>query len=316
MSRIRALAIPPAWREVWICPNPLGHLQATGRDARGRKQHRYHADWRRVRDSAKYNQLLEFAGALPHLRRRTTADLSGVKLTRQKVLATVVQLLEKTLIRVGNAEYARDNDSFGLTTMRDGQARVTGSTIRFRFNGKSGKFHDIQLHDTRLARVIRRCQELPGRELFQFIDDEGVVQDIGSADVNEYLRGVTGQDFTAKHFRTWTGTVLACAALHAVGPFQSPTEGKRHVLRVLDTVAGLLGNTRSVCRKCYIHPAVIDAYMEGELPPIPNGSVSGLAPKSGRAAALLVEPARFRAVESVVLAILRRTNRKTKRKAA
>ena len=280
------------------------------------QQHRYHADWRRVRDSAKCSQLLEFAGALPQLRRRTSADLSGVKLTRHKVLAAVVQLLEKTLIRVGNAEYARDNDSFGLTTIRDRQARVIGSTIRFRFNGKSGKFHDIQLHDARLARIVRRCQDLPGRELFQFVDDEGVVQDIGSADVNEYLREITGHDFTAKHFRTWTGTVLACAAFHAVGPFASPAEAKRQILRAVDIVAGMLGNTRSVCRKCYIHPAVIDAYTAGVLPPIPLGRAKGSTPKSGLSAALLIQPARLRAVEAVVLAVLRGTKGKTRQKAA
>ena len=254
LERIHKLAIPPAWRDVWICPDSRGHLQATGRDARGRKQHRYHPRWRQVRDEAKYGRILEFAAALPGLRKRAAADLSGPALSRRKVVAAVVQLLEKTLIRVGNDEYARDNHSFGLTTLQDGHAHVTRSTVRFRFKGKSGKFHDIALSDARLARVVRRCQELPGRELFQYLDDDGEVQDIGSADVNEYLRDATGRDFTAKDFRTWLGTVLAARALQEMKAFSSTTQAKRNVLAAVETVAGTLGNTRAICRKCYIHP--------------------------------------------------------------
>ena len=209
LQRISSLAIPPAWRDVWICPSPNGHLQATGRDAKGRKQHRYHSRWREVRDESKYGHILEFAAALPVLRRRARVDLASSALSRRKVIAAVVQLLEKTLIRVGNEEYARTNQSFGLTTMRNRHAQVSRGTIRFRFRGKSGKFHDIAFSDARLAAVVRRCQELPGRELFQYLDDDGNVQSINSSDVNEYVREVTGEDFTAKDFRTWVGTVLA-----------------------------------------------------------------------------------------------------------
>ena len=257
--------IPPAWRDVWICSNPRGHLQATGRDARGRKQHRYHPRWRRVRDEAKYGRMLDFAAALPALRRRVEADVSTPGLPRSKVVAAVVQLLEKTLIRIGNDEYARDNDSFGLTTMQNGHARISGSTIRFRFKGKSGKLMTWPFSDARLARIVRRCQELPGRELFEYIDDDGRPQDIGSADVNEYLKDATGQEFTAKDFRTWNGTVLAACALSDMKAFTSNAAARRNVLKAIDAVAGVLGNTRSVCRKCYIHPAIIDAYMDRTL---------------------------------------------------
>jgi DNA topoisomerase-1 len=265
LQRIRSLAIPPAWRDVWICPNPLGHLQATGRDARGRKQHRYHPRWRQVRDEAKYHRILDFAGALPNLRKRVEADIATPGLSRRKVIAAVVQLLEKTQIRVGNDEYARENNSYGLTTMRSAHARISGATVRFRFKGKSGKFHDISFSDARLARIVRKCQELPGRELFQYLDDDGNVEDIGSADVNDYLREATGQDFTAKDFRTWIGTVLAAHALCEMKSFTSATQAKHNILAAIDAVAGILGNTRSVCRKCYVHPAIIDAYMDRTL---------------------------------------------------
>lgn len=303
VQRIRSLAIPPAWRDVWICASPNGHLQATGRDARGRKQYRYHPRWREVRDESKYGHILEFAAALPQLRRRTEADMAGQTLSRTKVLAAVVQLLEKTLIRVGNDEYARDNQSFGLTTMQDGHARVSGSTVRFRFRGKSGKFHDIAFSDARLARIVRRCQELPGRELFQYLDDEGNVQDIGSADVNDYLREVTGCEFTAKDFRTWTGTVLAARALQEMKAFTSATQAKRNVLSAIEAVAGLLGNTRSVCRKCYIHPAIIDAYMDKTL-------VRSL---STRAGARLAQSGSLSRTETAVLALLQRRLRREAR---
>ena len=226
LQRISSLAIPPAWRDVWICPSPNGHLQATGRDAKGRKQHRYHSRWREVRDESKYGRILEFAAALPVLRRRARVDLASSALSRRKVIAAVVQLLEKTLIRVGNEEYARANQSFGLTTMRNRHALVSRGTIRFRFRGKSGKFHDIAFSDARLATVVRRCQELPGRELFQYLDDDGNVQDINSSDVNEYVRDVTGEDFTAKDFRTWVGTVLAARALQQLKEFTSERSGE------------------------------------------------------------------------------------------
>jgi DNA topoisomerase I len=298
LDRIKALVIPPAWRDVWICPNALGHLQATGRDARGRKQHRYHRRWRQVRDDAKYDRMIDFACALPALRRRTIADLAMPGLSRRKVIAAIVQLLEKTAIRVGNEEYARDNQSFGLTTMRDGHARITGSTIRFRFKGKSGKFHDISFSDRRLAQVVRKCQELPGRELFQYLDDDGNVQDIGSGDVNDYLREQTGQDFTAKDFRTWTGTVLAARALQEMA-HTSQTQAKRNVLRAVDAVAGILGNTRSVCRQSYVHPAIFDAYVDGELTPAGPD-------RSGR----LEAPGSLGKTEAVVLALLQRRCRR------
>ena len=306
LQRIRALAIPPAWRDVWISPHERGHLQATGRDAKGRKQYRYHAKWRQVRDDAKYGRMLEFAAALPGLRRRTRADLAIAGLSRRKVVAAVVQLLEKTLIRVGNDEYARDNQSFGLTTMQDGHARVSRSTIRFRFKGKAGKFHDIAFSDVRLARIVRRCQELPGRELFQYLDDAGEVQDIGSADVNDYLREVTGQPFTAKDFRTWIGTVLAARALQEMKHFTSKAQATRNLLAAVDTVAGMLGNTRSVCRKCYIHPAIIDSYLDHTL-------AQTLSVRAGERLA----SASLNRTETAVLALLqRRLRRDAQRKSA
>jgi len=265
LERIRKLAIPPAWEDVWICPNPSGHLQATGRDARGRKQYRYHARWREVRDEAKYDRMPAFASALPLIRRRVARDLADPVMSLNKVVAAVVQLLERTLIRVGNEEYARSNRSFGLTTLESAHARISGSTVRFRFRGKSGKFHDIALSDARLARIVRRCQELPGRHLFQYIDDDGTVHDVGSADVNDYLRETTGQDFTAKDFRTWAGTVLAAEKLYGLAAATSATAAKLNVVQAIDEVAAALGNTRSVCRKCYVHPGVLDTYLEGDL---------------------------------------------------
>ena len=260
LDRIARLAIPPAWKDVWICPNPRGHLQACGRDARGRKQYRYHAGWRQVRDESKYDQMLAFAMALPVLRRQIAKDLSASGLPRRKVIAAVVQLLEKTLIRVGNDEYARDNNSFGLTTMRNRHVQVSRSTLRFRFRGKGGKSHDIAFNDVRLAGIVRRCQDLPGHELFGYIDDEGKVQDIGSADINDYLREVTGQDFTAKSFRTWAATVLAACAFQEFPEYSSNAHAKRNVNQAIEAVAGVLGNTPAICRKSYIHPAIVDAY--------------------------------------------------------
>jgi DNA topoisomerase-1 len=265
LARVRRLAIPPAWTEVWVCPSPRGHLQATGRDAKGRKQYRYHARWREVRDETKYDRMMAFGEALPRIRARTDQDLAQPGLPRAKVLATVVQLLEKTLIRVGNDEYARANRSFGLTTMRDRHVAVNGSTVRFEFRGKSGRSHTIDLRSRTLARIVQRCRDLPGYELFQYVDEDGARQVVDSADVNEYLREISGQDFTAKDFRTWFGTVLAARALSELEPCDSDTQAKRSLAQAIEAVAGVLGNTRSVCRKCYVHPAVIDAYLDKSL---------------------------------------------------
>jgi DNA topoisomerase-1 len=255
--------IPPAWQDVWICPDPLGHLQAIGRDARGRKQYRYHARWREARDEVKYGRLAAFARALPVIRRRIQEDLSQPGLTRKRVLAAVVQLLEKTLIRVGNEEYARDNHSYGLTTLRDQHAKIAGHRVTIEFKGKSGIRHAVDLHDARLARIIKACRDLPGYELFQYLDGHGRRQSIGSADVNAYLRELTGENFTAKDFRTWAGTVLAAKALAVRAQFRSPTEAKRNIVKAVAEVAGRLGNTKAVCRKSYIHPAIVDCYMQG-----------------------------------------------------
>ena len=265
LRRIRALGIPPAWTEVWICPIAHGHLQATGRDAKGRKQYRYHTRWREVRDQTKYEQICAFGAALPLIRKQVEHDLSLPGLPRAKVLATVLRLLEMTLIRIGNEEYARTNDSFGLTTLRDEHVNITGGTLRFQFRGKSGKEHTIEIHDRRLARIVRRCQDLPGQELFQYIDDEGQQRTIDSADVNEYLRQMTGQDFTTKDFRTWAGAVLAIDALQGCGACESVTQLKKNVVQAIKTVASCLGNTPAICRKCYVHPAIIEAYMAGSL---------------------------------------------------
>ncbi|HEY1909884.1 MAG TPA: hypothetical protein VGG73_03095 [Vicinamibacterales bacterium] len=263
LKRIRSLVIPPAWTRVWICPDPRGHVQATGRDARGRKQYRYHARWREVRDQAKYGRLIAFAKSLPVIRRRTGADIKQAGLTRQKVLAAAVQLLEKTLIRIGNEEYARENGSIGLTTMRDRHAVVKGTHVHFEFKGKSGVAHAIDLDDVRLARIVKACRDLPGHELFQYVDEEGSRHTIDSADVNAYLREVSGEDFTAKDFRTWAGTVLAAKALsEAAGP-RSNADARRRVVAAIESVAKKLGNTKAVCRKCYIHPVIVDAYLSG-----------------------------------------------------
>jgi len=264
-ARIRALVIPPAWTDVWICPDPRGHIQATGRDARGRKQYRYHPRWREVRDEDKYGRLADFGRALPAIRRRINRDLRRRGLPRDKVLAAVVKLLETTFIRVGNDEYARQNRSYGLTTMRDAHVRVTGSKVRFLFRGKSGVAHQLELDDRRLARIVKECRDLPGQELFQYLDERGAVVDVGSEDVNAYLKEITGTDFTSKDFRTWAGTVLAARLLRQAEPHTSATAGKRAIARAIDEVAKRLGNTRAVCRKCYVHPAVIDAYLDGSI---------------------------------------------------
>jgi DNA topoisomerase-1 len=265
LRRIKSLVIPPAWTEVWICPDADGHLQATGFDARHRKQYRYHPRFREVREQTKYNRMLDFAQALPGIRRRVAHDLKLRGLPREKVLAAVVKLLETTLIRVGNDEYAASNKSYGLTTLRDKHARIKGSTIRFEFKGKSGVEHDVDLTDPRLAQIVKQCQELPGQELLQYLDDDGTVCDIGSSDVNAYIRDIAGDEFTAKDFRTWAGTVLAAVALQELKAFDSQAQAKKNILAAVESVAKKLGNTKAVCRKCYIHPAVLESYVEGGL---------------------------------------------------
>jgi DNA topoisomerase-1 len=265
LARIRALAIPPAWTDVWICPDPRGHLQATGRDAKRRKQYRYHPDWRATRDETKFDRMQVFARALPILRRRTRADLARPGLPRNKVLAAIVQLLERSLIRVGNEEYVKQNQSFGLTTLRNRHVKVRGGTLQFQFRGKSGKRHTIDVNDWRLAQVVKQCRDLPGHELFQYVDEQGKRQRIGSGDINSYVREVTGQEYTSKDFRTWWGTVLAVTALRELQPGGTKTQCEKNVLVAVEAVAGLLGNTRAVCRKSYVHPGVIDSYVDGSL---------------------------------------------------
>jgi DNA topoisomerase-1 len=264
LKRIRSLVIPPAWSDVWICPIANGHLQATGRDARRRKQSRYHPRWREVRDETKYERMGLFAQVLPKIREHVDEDLALPGLPRERVLATIVSLMESTLIRVGNAEYAKENKSFGLTTMRNRHVEVNGSHITFRFQGKSRVNHTVDLSDRRLANIIRRCADIPGYELFQYLDPEGESHTVDSADVNEYLQSITGDYFTAKDFRTWAGSVLACDLLRELEPFTSATEAKKNVVEVVKSVAQRLGNTPAVCRKCYIHPAVLEAYLNGE----------------------------------------------------
>jgi DNA topoisomerase-1 len=264
LARIRAIVIPPAWTDVWICPRADGHLQAVGRDARGRKQYRYHSRWRSVRDRTKYDHMLAFARALPRIRRRLRRDLRRPGLPREKLLATVVRLLEATQIRVGNEEYARTNRSYGLTTLRDRHVRVSATRLRFRFRGKSGKLSEVEITDPRLARVVRRCQEIPGQELFQYVDDAGEIRSVGSGDVNEYLRDISGEDCTAKDFRTWAGTALASAALRNLARARTKTEIRKNVTRAVAEVAEQLGNTPAVCRKAYIHPRVLEGYVNME----------------------------------------------------
>lgn len=263
VKRIHSLAIPPAWTEVWICPHANGHLQACGRDDRGRKQHRYHPKWREARDETKYARMMAFARALPKIRARVARDLKLPGLPRRKVLATVVKLLEVSLIRVGNEEYASNNHSYGLTTMLDRHVKVNGTKVQFRFRGKSGKSHVIDIEGPHLAKVVKECQELPGQELFQYINESGKRNDVKSEDVNAYLRDIAGVDYTAKDFRTWAGTVLAAMALAEVRKFDTKAQAKKNITQAIENVAAKLGNTPAVCRKCYIHPAVIDSYLDG-----------------------------------------------------
>jgi DNA topoisomerase-1 len=300
LKRIAKLAVPPAWTDVWICPDPRGHLQATGRDARGRKQYRYHAEWRRTRDENKYERMPAFAAALPKIRARIDAALARPGLPREKVLATVVRLLEKSLIRVGNDEYARDNKSYGLTTLRNNHVTVQGSTVKFEFRGKSGVRHSVSVDDRRVARVVRKCRDLPGQELFEYVDEDGRRCDVGSADVNDYLREISGEDFTAKDFRTWAGTVLLCMAFREQGAHRK--RGTKQLVQAIDAVAGVLGNTRAVCRRSYIHPAVMSACESGTIHQL-------LAGTSARRRGLSAD-------ECTVVAALERLSKQSRRKAA
>jgi DNA topoisomerase I len=263
LARIKRLAIPPAWTQVWICPQANGHIQATGRDVRGRKQYRYHTEWSAVRDGAKFERMIAFGRALPRIRRQVARDLARRRLDRRKVLATMVRLLETTLVRIGNEEYAKQNHSFGLSTMRDRHVKIARGTLHFEFRGKSGKDHEIDLHDPRLASIVRQAQELPGQDLFQYLDDQGNPQKIGSGDVNDYLREIAGEEFSAKDFRTWAGTVLAAVALQEYEKFETKAQAKKNLVQAIEHVAGRLGNTPSVCRKCYIHPVIMDSYLDG-----------------------------------------------------
>jgi DNA topoisomerase I len=273
LERIRKLAIPPAWTDVWICPMANGHLQATGRDARSRKQYRYHADWRNVRDETKFSRMIAFGEALPKIRERAERDLSLRGLPREKVVATVARLLETTLIRIGNREYARQNGSFGLTTLRDGHVDIDGSRLRFEFRGKSGKDHTVEVQDRRVARIVKQCRDLPGQTLFQYLDDSGERQKITSEDVNAWLNETTGEDFTAKDFRTWGGTVLALSALLEAGAQETEKEASKAVVATVKRVAEELGNRPAICRKYYIHPLVIDTFVEGKLEEALEGAV-------------------------------------------
>ena len=284
LLRIKRLAIPPAWTEVWICPSPNGHIQATGRDARGRKQYRYHERWREVRDENKFDRLAVFARALPKIRRRVAQDLRLPGLSRRKVLATIVQLLERTFIRIGNDEYARENKSFGLTTLKNRHVKVRGAQMRFRFRGKSGIQQEVDITDRRLAKVVGECQDLPGQDLFQYLDVDGEVQNVTSEDVNEYLRQIAGEDFTAKDFRTWGGTVLAAIALSKQEEFETKKQAKSNIKTAICAVAELLGNTPAVCRKCYIHPMIVEAYLNRTRIAGLNGEGKALKPPDLRAA--------------------------------
>ncbi|HEX4796378.1 MAG TPA: hypothetical protein VH370_21495 [Humisphaera sp.] len=296
LKRIASLVIPPAWRDVWICPDARGHIQAVGRDERGRKQYRYHPRYREQRDQDKYAKMIAFVKALPRIRRRVALDLRKPGLPREKVLAAVVRLLETTLIRVGNEQYARTNHHYGLTTLHNNHAKVRGKQIHFHFKGKSGVERDVDLEDPRLADIVRRCQDLPGEELFGYLDETGKAVDVTSTDVNDYLREISGEDFTAKDFRTWAGTILAAAALREFEQFDSQTQAKKNILRAIESVAARLGNTRAVCRKCYIHPAVLDSYLDGSMGQTLAQRATNLA---NNRSALNVD-------EAAVLALLRR----------
>jgi len=295
LLRIKRLAIPPAWTDVWVSPSPNGHIQATGRDARGRKQYVYHERWREVRDENKYDRIISFGKALPKIRRRVSQDLKLPGLPREKVLATVVQLLERTFIRIGNEEYARENKSFGLTTMKDRHVEVKGAKLRFRFRGKSGREHEVDVTDRHIAKIISKLQDLPGQDLFQYLDDDGKIRDLSSQDVNEYLREITGEDFSAKDFRTWAGTVLTAIALNAQEKFETQKQANANIKSAISAVAEILGNTPAICRKCYVHPAVLENYRDQK-------SIDGLKRTSEEA--LEKEDVDLRSSEKAVLKFL------------
>ncbi len=295
LLRIRRLAIPPAYRDVWICPSPNGHIQATARDARGRKQYRYHERWREARDENKYDRMLVFGQALPKIRRQVNKDLGLRGLPQKKVLATVVHLLGCTFIRIGNEEYARENNSFGLTTMQERHVDVKGAKLSFSFRGKSGVKHEIDVNDRRLANIIRKLQDLPGQDIFQYQDETGEVRDVTSQDVNDYLHEITGEEFSAKDFRTWAGTVLTAMALSAQGPVENKTQAKKNINIAIAAVAKILGNTPTVCRKCYVHPVVLDSYLDGDM-------IEGLKQKTEEALSKNLED--LRAEEAAVMSFL------------
>ena len=295
LLRIKRLAIPPAWTEVWVSPLANGHIQATGRDARGRKQYVYHDRWREVRDENKYDRIISFGKTLPKIRRRIARDLKLPGLPRNKVLATVVQLLERTFIRIGNEEYARENKSFGLTTMKDRHVEVKGAKLRFRFRGKSGREHEVDVTDRHIAEIVSKLQDLPGQDLFQYVDDDGEIRDITSQDVNDYLREITGEDFSAKDFRTWAGTVLTAIALTAQEKFETQKQAKSNINTAIRAVAKILGNTAAICRKCYVHPAVLENYLDQK-------SIDGL--KQTTEEALEKEDVDLRSSETAVLKFL------------
>jgi len=307
LERIRKLVIPPRWTDVWICTSSSGHLQVTARDARGRKQYRYHTRYREVRDLTKFGRMVEFSDVLPDIRHRVERDISQAALSREKVLATVVWLLEKTLIRVGSDEYARDNGSYGLTTLRRRHVAVSGAKLRFEFRGKSGIPHSVAVTDRRIARIVQHCQELPGQELFQYLDDDGRRQSVDAGDINQYLREITGRQITAKDFRTWAGTILAAQALRDLGGFATEKEANANVVRAIDQVAKRLGNTRAVCRKYYVHPVVIEAFLDGVTIPPVTGDERSVQRDAAR-------PPSLRRDEIAVLELLRgRSHHQTRR---
>lgn len=306
LERIRKLVIPPRWTDVWICSSSTGHLQVTARDARGRKQYRYHTRYREIRDGTKFSRMLEFSEVVPSIRRRVERDISQPTLSREKVLATVVWLLEKTLIRVGSDEYARDNGSFGLTTLRRRHVAVSGARLRFEFRGKSGVPHLVSITDRRIARIVQHCQDLPGQELFQYLDDDGRRQSVDAGDINQYLREIAGRQVTAKDFRTWAGTILAAQALRDIGPASSEKEANANIVRAIDQVAKRLGNTRAVCRKYYVHPVIIEAYSDGYTLPPASGDEHSFPRDTDR-------PPVLRRDEVAVLELLRgRSNNQTR----
>jgi DNA topoisomerase-1 len=308
LERIRRLAIPPAYTDVWICRRPDGHIQATGRDAKGRKQYRYHPRFREVRDSAKYDHMLEFAAALPTIRARVDEHMGLRGLPREKVLATIVHLLETTMIRIGNSDYAKQNKSYGLTTLRDRHVQVDGSELRFNFKGKSGKMWRLKVKDRRVAKIVKASQDLPGQHLFQYVDDDGAQREVTSGDINAYLRQISGSDFTAKDFRTWNGTVLAALALAEYEEVDSEAAAKKNIRAAIETVAARLGNTPTICRKCYIHPEVVEGYLTDSLSFEALDSVEE---------ELREDIAQLRPEEAVVLAFLqRRLSRKLRGQAA